>query len=177
MLIAIAHNYGTQLIAKYYEDVQESRGPFERDDIKRIAEKGLITLGAPVLISAVTVVIGFVTMLLHPLRGLALLGIFCAFGIAISFILTIIFTPAILSLLKIPPMLINKRHGEKTDRVLESIARFTINRKVELLVFLFFVAIVCFYYIQKVETDSNFLNNFPKSSAIYKDADYHYCPE
>ncbi len=172
MLIAIAHNYGTQLIAKYYEDVQESRGPFERDDIKRIAEKGLITLGAPVLISAVTVVIGFVTMLLHPLRGLALLGIFCAFGIAISFILTIIFTPAILSLLKIPPMLINKRHGEKTDRVLESIARFTINRKVELLVFLFFVAIVCFYYIQKVETDSNFLNNFPKSSAIYKDADY-----
>jgi len=172
MLIAIAHNYGTQLIAKYYEDVQESRGPFAREDIKRIAEKGLITLGAPVLISAVTVVIGFVTMLLHPLRGLALLGIFCAFGIIISFILTIIFTPAILSLLKIPPMLINKRHGEKTDRVLEAIARFTIKRKIEMLVFMVFAVIICFYYIQRVETDSNFLNNFPKSSAVYRDADY-----
>lgn len=172
MLIAIAHNYGTQLIAKYYEDVQESRGPFSRDDIKRIAEKGLINLGAPVLISAVTVVIGFVTMLLHPLRGLAMLGIFCAFGIVISFILTIIFTPAILSLLKIPPMLIHKQHGTKTDKLLESIARFTIARKLEMLFGVIIVAAVCFYYIPKVETDSNVINQFPKSTALYQDADY-----
>ena len=172
MLIAIAHNYGTQLIAKYYEDVQESRGPFTRQDIKRIAEKGILTIGAPVLISAVTVVIGFVTMILHPLRGLALLGIFCAFGIVISFILTVIFHTAILSLLNIPQMLIHKRHGAKTDKVLESIARFTINRKVELLVLVIFVVMICFYYVPKVEVDSNFINNFPKSSAVYKDADF-----
>lgn len=172
MLIAIAHNYGTQLIAKYYEDVQESKGPFSRDDIKRIAEKGLITLGAPVLISAVTVVIGFVTMLLHPLRGLAMLGIFCAFGIVISFILTIIFTPAILSLLNIPPMLMQKQHGAKTDKMLESIARFTIKRKLEMLFLAIIVAMVCFYYVPKVETDSNVINQFPRSSDLYKDADY-----
>ena len=172
MLIAIAHNYGTQLIAKYYEDVQESKGPFTRDDIRRIAEKGILTIGAPVLISAVTVVIGFVTMLLHPLRGLAMLGIFCAFGIVISFILTIIFHTAILSLLNIPQMLIHKRHGEKTDAMLESIARFTINRKVEMLVAVILVIIICFYYIPKVETDSNLVNNFPKNSAVYKDADF-----
>ena len=172
MLIAIAHNYGTQLIAKYYEDVQESKGPFTRDDIKRIAEKGILTIGAPVLISAVTVVIGFVTMILHPLRGLALLGIFCAFGIVISFILTIIFHTAILSLLNIPQMLIHKRHGEKTDAILESIARFTIDRKLEMLVLVIIVVMICFYYVPKVEVDSNVINNFPKSSAVYKDADF-----
>jgi uncharacterized protein len=172
MLIAIAHNYGTQLIAKYYEDVQESKGPFTRQDITRIAEKGIISIGAPILISAVTVVIGFVTMILHPIRGLALLGIFCAFGIVISFILTIIFHTAILSLLNIPQMLIHKRHGAKTDAMLESIARFTISRKVELLVLVIFVIMICLYYVPKVETDSNLINSFPKSSAVYKDADF-----
>jgi len=172
MLIAIAHNYGTQLIAKYYEDVQESKGPFTRDDIKRIAEKGILTIGAPVLISAVTVVIGFVTMILHPIRGLALLGFFCAFGIILSFILTIIFHTAILSLLNIPQMLINKRHGAKTDEVLESIARFTIDRKLEILVLVIIIAMICFYYVPKVETDSNVVNIFPKSSVVYKDAEF-----
>ncbi|MRR14619.1 hypothetical protein EG833_04165, partial [archaeon] len=74
MLIAIAHNYGTQLIAQYYEDVQGASGPFTRESIRSISENCIISIGAPVLISAVTVIIGFVTMISHPIRGLALLG-------------------------------------------------------------------------------------------------------
>ena len=74
MLIAIAHNYGTQLIAKYYEDVQDAHGQLTKEDVKHIAGKGIISIGAPVLISAITVIVGFVTMITHPVRGLALLG-------------------------------------------------------------------------------------------------------
>ena len=122
MLIAIAHNYGTQLIAKYYEDVQDARGQLTKDDVKQIAGKGIISIGAPVLISAITVIVGFVTMITHPIRGLALLGFFCAFGIIAAFILTILFHTAILSYINVPQMLIDKPHGAKTDKVLKSIA-------------------------------------------------------
>jgi uncharacterized protein len=172
MLIAIAHNYGTQLIAKYYEDVQQATGPFTRDAIKCIAGNCIISIGSPVLISAVTVGVGFVTMISHPIRGLAMLGFFCAFGIIVSFILTIILTPSILSLLNIPQMLIDKNHGTKTDRILQSIAQLTIDRKTAMLAGMIVLAAACMYFIPKIEVDANFINNFPKGESIYKDADF-----
>lgn len=172
MLIAIAHNYGTQLIAKYYEDVQDASGPFTRNDIKRISQNCIISIGAPVLISAVTVIVGFVTMITHPIRGLALLGFFCAFGIIVSFILTIILTPSILSLLNIPQMLLEKNHGTRTDHALKTIAEFTIRRKSSMLMCVLICAAFCLYYIPKIEADANVMNHFPKSSDISKDAEF-----
>ncbi len=172
MLIAIAHNYGTQLIAKYYEDVQDARGHLTREDVRHIAGKGIISIGAPVLISAITVIVGFVTMIAHPIRGLALLGLFCAFGIIAAFILTILFHTAILSYINVPHMLMDKPHGMKTDKMLKSVAQFTINRKIEMLAGVFLLAALCIYFIPKIEVDANVMNQFPKSSSIYKDAEF-----
>jgi uncharacterized protein len=172
MLIAIAHNYGTQLIAKYYEDVQEATPPFDKDSIKKISQNCIISIGAPVLISAVTVIVGFVTMISHPIRGLAMLGFFSAFGIIVSFILTIVLTPSILSLLNIPEMLVHKSHGAKTDKVLKHISLFTIKRRVGMLIGSIILALSCFYFIPKIESDANIMNQFPKTSKIYKDADF-----
>lgn len=172
MLIAIAHNYGTQLIAKYYEDVQDACGPFNREDIKKISQNCIISIGTPVLISAVTVIVGFVTMITHPIRGLALLGFFCAFGIIVSFILTIILTPSILSLLNIPKMLLEKNHGARTDQTLKAVAEFTIRRKFGMLLSVLVLAAGCLYYIPKIEADANIMNHFPKSSDISRDAEF-----
>jgi hydrophobe/amphiphile efflux-3 (HAE3) family protein len=171
MLIAIAHNYGTQLIAQYYEDVQTANGPFTRDAVKCIAGNCIISIGSPVLISAVTVIVGFVTMISHPIRGLVLLGFFCAFGIIVAFILTIILTPSILSLLKIPQMLIDKNHGTKTDKILKSVAQLTIDKRIAMFAIVIVLIAVDLYFIPKVEVDADFMNNFPKSGSIYKDAD------
>ncbi len=172
MLIAIAHNYGTQLIAKYYEDVQEASGPFTRAIIKLIAGNCIISIGSPVLISAVTVIIGFMTMILHPLSALALLGVLCAFGIIVSFILTIVLTPAILSLLSIPRLLIEKRHGGKTDQMLNAIAQFTIRRKMFMLAMVIILVVLCLSFVTKIEVDANVLNAYPKNDPIYRDADF-----
>lgn len=172
MLIAIAHNYGTQLIAKYYEDVQEASQPFTRESIRDISQNCIISIGAPVLISAVTVIVGFVTMISHPIRGLAMLGFFSAFGIIVSFILTIVLTPAILSLLNIPDLLVKKSHGEKTDRVLERISRFTIERRTGMLLGSVALAALCLCFIPRIEADANIMNHFPRSSKIAQDADF-----
>ena len=172
MLIAIAHNYGTQLIAKYYEDVQDARGHLTKEDVKHIAGNGIISIGAPVLISAITVIVGFVTMITHPIRGLALLGFFCAFGIIAAFNLTILFHTAILSYINVPQMLMDKPHGATTDKILKAIAEFTINRKIEMLAGVFLLAALCIYFIPKIEVDANVMNQFPKSSSIYRDAEF-----
>jgi predicted RND superfamily exporter protein len=170
MLIAIAHNYGTQLIAKYYEDVQEARGRLTKDEVRHIAGHGIISIGAPVFISAITVIVGFVTMISHPIRGLALLGFFCAFGIIAAFNLTILFHTAILSYISVPRMLIEKTHGATTDRFLKAIAEFTIRRKTGMLAGMVLLAVLCVYFIPKIKVDANVMNQFPKRSSIYQDA-------
>ena len=158
MLIAIAHNYGTQLIAKYYEDVQNARGRLTKDDVKQIAGHGIISIGAPVFISAITVIIGFVTMISHPIRGLALLGFFCAFGIIAAFNLTILFHTAILSYISVPKMLIEKNHGAATDRFLKAVAEYTIKRKYGMLAGVLILAVCCSYFIPKMKVDANMMN-------------------
>jgi predicted RND superfamily exporter protein len=172
MLIAIAHNYGTQLIAKYYEDVQESRGHLTRDVVSKIAGHGIVSIGAPVFISAITVVVGFVTMISHPIRGLALLGFFCAFGIIAAFNLTILFHTAILSYIPVPRMLLNKTHGATTDRILKAIAEFTIRRKTGMLAGVLLLGALCMYFIPKIVVDANVMNQFPHYSDVYKDAQF-----
>jgi uncharacterized protein len=172
MLIAIAHNYGTQLIAKYYEDVQATHGRLSKDDVKRIAGHGIVSIGAPVFISAITVIIGFVTMISHPIRGLALLGFFCAFGIIAAFNLTILFHTAILSYISVPKMLIEKNHGAATDRFLKAVAEYTIKRKYGMLAGMLILALCCSYFIPKMKVDANMMNQFPKKSAIYRDAQF-----
>ncbi|MDD5170222.1 MAG: MMPL family transporter [Syntrophales bacterium] len=172
MLIAIAHNYGTQLIAKYYEDVQDARGRLTRDDVKQIAGHGIVSIGAPVFISAITVIIGFVTMISHPIRGLALLGFFCAFGIIAAFNLTILFHTAILSYISVPKMLIEKNHGAATDRFLKAIAKYTIRRKYGMLAAVLILALCCVYFIPKIKVDANMMNQFPKKSEVYREAQF-----
>jgi len=172
MLIAIAHNYGTQLIAKYYEDVQAAHGHLTKDAVKQIAGHGIISIGAPVFISAITVIIGFVTMISHPIRGLALLGFFCAFGIIAAFNLTILFHTAILSYISVPKMLLKKNHGAATDRFLKAVAEYTIKRKYGMLAAVLILALCCGYFIPKIKVDANMMNQFPKKSATYRDAQF-----
>ena len=172
MLIAIAHNYGTQLIAKYYEDVQAAHGRLSKDDVKQIAGHGIVSIGAPVFISAITVIIGFVTMISHPIRGLALLGFFCAFGIIAAFNLTILFHTAILSYISVPKMLLKKNHGAATDRFLKAVAEYTIKRKSGMLAAVLILALCCGYFIPKIKVDANMMNQFPKKSATYRDAQF-----
>jgi hydrophobe/amphiphile efflux-3 (HAE3) family protein len=172
MLIAIAHNYGTQLIAKYYEDVQDCQGHLTKDAVKQIAGHGIVSIGAPVFISAITVIIGFVTMISHPIRGLALLGFFCAFGIIMAFNLTILFHTAILSYISVPKMLLKKNHGAATDRFLKAVAEYTIKRKYGMLAGMLILALCCVYFIPKMKVDANMMNQFPKKSEIYRDAQF-----
>jgi uncharacterized protein len=172
MLIAIAHNYGTQLIAKYYEDVQDAQGHLTKDVVSKIAGHGIVSIGAPVFISAITVIVGFVTMITHPIRGLAMLGFFCAFGIIAAFNLTILFHTAILSYIPVPKMLLHKKHGVMTDKLLNAMAQFTLRRKIESLAGVVILIAVSLYFVPKIAVDANVLNQFPKKSQVYRDAEF-----
>ena len=165
LFIAIAHNYGTQLIASYYEDAQAAGAGGEPHEIAR---SGIVKMGTPILLSAGTVVIGFVAMFGHPIPAIALLGYFSAFGIIVAFILTIVLTPALLSLLNVPPRLLKKDAGTLSSRLLVITAEIIMRFRKAVLVSMALIVLICIALIPRVQVDNNIIDFYKKDSPITK---------
>jgi len=165
MFIAIAHNYGTQLVASYYEEIRARPGSA---DLASAARDSVVKMGSPLLLSAATVIVGFLTMLGHPLPPMAYLGFFSAFGITLAFALTIVLTPAILSLLGPPRRALSGGQDAAVDRALAAAARFVVRRRYAILAFAAALVAACALLIPRVRTDSNAVGYYRKDSAVYK---------
>jgi uncharacterized protein len=165
MFVAIAHNYGTQLVASYYETV---RGSTPAEGRPAIARKSVVAMGSPILLSAATVVIGFLSMLGHPLPAMAKLGYFSAFGITLAFVLTIVLTPAILSLLPPPARASAAGQDAAVDKALAAIARFVVRYKYAVLASTAALLVGCALLIPLVRVDSNAIGYYRKDSAVYR---------
>lgn len=163
MFIAIAHNYGTQLIANYYEDIQLNLG---KNTMNHLAKSGIIKMSTPILLSVATVIIGFLAMYGHPLKSIAYLGFFSAFGIILSFILTVVLTPSILSLLKTPTHLLKGKHGTGTDRLLGKIAEFVIRYKTTLVAGTTAVLVLLAVLIPGIDVDNNMVEFYKSSNPV-----------
>ncbi|MEK6795031.1 MAG: MMPL family transporter [Spirochaetota bacterium] len=162
MFIAIAHNYGTQLIANYYEDVQHDTTA----DSKTVARSGIIKMATPIFLSVATVIFGFLAMFGHPLTSIAYLGFFSAFGILVSFILTIVLTPAILSLLKVPSHLLKQKHGTMTDRILGAVASFIIRFRIPVIAVSVLSLIGFAFLIPRIDAESNMVEFYKKGAGV-----------
>lgn len=163
MFIAIAHNYGTQLIANYYEDVQRDLG---KTAMRHTAKAGIIKMSTPIFLSVATVIIGFLAMFGHPLKSIANLGFFSAFGIILSFILTVVLTPAILSLLKMPEHLLKNGHGTATDRLLGKLATFVIRYKKALVAGSAAILVLLAIIIPRIDVDNNMVEFYKKNNPV-----------
>ncbi len=163
MFIAIAHSYGTQLIANYYEDVQRDLG---KNAMNNVAKSGIIKMSTPIFLSVTTVIIGFLAMYGHPLKSIAYLGFFSAFGIVLSFILTVVLTPSILSLLKTPSHLLKARHGSFTDSLLGKTASFVIRNKTALVGGTAAVLVLFAVLIPRIDVDNNMVEFYKKNNPV-----------
>jgi hypothetical protein len=104
----------------------------------------------------------------HPIPAIALLGYFSAFGIIVAFILTIVLTPALLSLLNVPPRLLRKDTGTFINRLLVITAEIIIRFRKAVLVSMALIVIICIALIPQVQVDSNIIDFYKKDSLITK---------
>jgi len=95
ILIAVANDYGIHLIAKY----QELNAMVNNDSRKQLAKKIFVSLNRPVLLTGLTTMAGMLCLLGHELIPAAQLGILAAFGIIFALAASLLFIPAVISLL------------------------------------------------------------------------------
>ncbi len=110
MLVAIANDYGIHLIARYQED------NIAGSDISRkeLAKSGLQNLGKPILLTGITTIIGMLCLLGHVIVPSERLGILAAIGILFALAASLLFIPAVLSVIrKSKPILFTNETGNQ----------------------------------------------------------------
>jgi uncharacterized protein len=96
MMIAVANNYGVHLIARY----QELNALRQDWDMQQITRQALARLSKPILLTALTTIVGVLGLAAHLLLPARQMGVAAALGIAFALLLSLTFLPALLSGMK-----------------------------------------------------------------------------
>ena len=122
----------------------------------------------PVFLASVTTVIGFLSMNFSEVPPFRHLGNFVAFGVVASFILSISFLPALMSLLPIKV----RRVEEGKDTLMIRLGDFVVRQRSRLLIGMTALVIVLVIFIPRNELNDVFVHYFDDTVPFRVDADY-----
>ncbi|MBE9509418.1 MAG: RND family transporter [Bacteroidetes bacterium] len=121
LLIAVANDYGIHMFSKYQED----NIPGKMLTRKQLSAKILQSMGKPILLAGLTTIVGLLCLKGHILIPAGQMGILAAIGIAFALAASLLFIPAVLSLLpKTKPVFKNENETSKKSIVLNMLLSF-----------------------------------------------------
>ena len=124
------------------------------DTIKTVIKK----LYKPMLFTSITSSVGFLSLLLTPIPPVQVFGVFVAIGILLAFILTIVFIPAYLTVLKKDSLASITQGSKKTSRLetwLPKLGRHSIANSKMYSVLFILVTLLGVWGISKIEINDN----------------------
>ena len=164
MLIAIANNYGIHIISHYYEYTKLDQNLSRIEILKRTMKR----LGMPIFLAGVTTVISFMSLITHELSKVTEIGLLVSFGIAVSFLLSLLLIPAILILVPRPTYLGKDTSLQFVNNFLVSWGKFFVRNRVPFLAILFTGMFLFSFGIRDITIDTVPDHFFPKDSKIRK---------
>lgn len=189
-LIACGSAYGIHVLTHYYIALDEAKSKgveITKEVHKEIILKGVGDCKVAVFLAAITTVIGFISLVSSPMGPLHSFAIFTAIGVALSWLFSVTFIPAVLM---VKPV---KKIGKKSkimQEVTTKVKKHTINRgnashdslysiflffcgsKPRMYIFGALIIIFSFLGIKKLHIDTSIINYFPKESQLRQDIDY-----
>lgn len=156
MTIAVA--YSIYFLVSYYQNLKIFT---EKKELVRFV---LFSLATPVLMSSLTDMAGFLGLNGSGVESLNELGIFTALGIFSGLIVSILFIPSVLILLKTPKNA--KTKGELPGSKMAFIGRKVVADRVPILIFFGIIIILMFYGISKLDFETTTVGNLPKDHPL-----------
>jgi hydrophobe/amphiphile efflux-3 (HAE3) family protein len=164
MLLVLGVAYALHVVAEYYELAHPSRTKEE------VLLETLRSINAPVLMAALTTVLGFLSLFTSNIVSIREMGIYAAAGITIAFLLAIILIPAALALLPLP-----SRHQETYSpgltAALRTITQFIIQHRTAVIIGSALIAVLAMLPIPSIQVGSNFLSLFRASHPVRQATD------
>jgi hypothetical protein len=169
MLIAIANNYGIHLISKYQE-ISWSDGTISNG---KLVKKIYSNLKIPIFLTGITTVAGFMSLMTHKMIPARQLGIISSIGIILALTISLLFIPAVLSILKKSNVARSQKNGNKRvlDRLLETVAGFIAAKPLRILIITACVVIVSGAGIFLLKVDTDVEKFFPSKHPVRKSSE------
>ena len=169
MLIAIGIAYGVHLYSHLFHYMEEHPGLSKLDATKNMLQE----MWKPVMMAAVTTMVGFISLLTSQVYPVKYFGIFSAFGVGVAFILSVLLIPAGNMILGLPR---SKKGLEEEDaetavkknRFAYRFADYLISHRKLVYILTLIVVGLSVYGTSKVWINSSFLDKFEKNSEIRK---------
>jgi hydrophobe/amphiphile efflux-3 (HAE3) family protein len=166
ILIAVANDYGIHLMSKYQEDNLEGN----QLSTAQLAKNGFLALSRPVIATGITTIAGLLCLAAHIIIPAEQLGVLAGAGILFAVTASLLFIPAMLSLLPKAKPVINEDHTKAhlLEKMLHSLAGFVSSKP--LVITIVSVLIVGFlsFGIKKVVVDTNPVNYFKQGHPVVK---------
>ncbi|MFW6269898.1 MAG: efflux RND transporter permease subunit [Bacillota bacterium] len=158
MLIALGVADGIHLLVHLQQKITQ-----EELEIDEAIKDMVRELWKPVIMTSITTSVGFISLITSEVYAVKYFGLFTAFGVIAAMIFSLVFIPAGLKILKLPRV---KRKKKNKSSFFENLAvRVVKNRKLIVVLSLIFIVLGIFG-LQKVKTESSFLNRFGDQEEI-----------
>lgn len=189
-LIACGSAYGIHVLTHYYIALDEAKSKgieITKDVHKEIILEGVGNCEVAVFLAAITTVIGFISLVTSPMGPLHSFAIFTAIGVALSWLFSVTFIPAVLM---VKPISKIGKKSKIMQEVSTKVRKHTINRgnashdslygiflffcgsKPRMYIFGTLLVVFSFFGIKKLHIDTSIINYFPKESQLRQDIDY-----
>ena len=166
LLIVIGSSYATHVVARYYLEIESPTTPGEP------VYGALQQAGLPVLVSAITTLIGFSALMVNPIQAVRSLGLYAVIGIAILFVLAMTLVPALILILPERRYRRQATGGEgergRLPKILAAVARLDIRRRRVIFVVAGLLVLASLTALPRIEADTNFLSYFTADSPIVR---------
>jgi len=164
MLLVLGVAYSLHVVAEYYELALPGRSKEE------VLLETLRSINTPVLMAALTTVLGFLSLFTNNIVSIRELGIYSAIGITIAFLLATILIPAALALMPLP-----SRHQDtyspRLTAALRTFTQFIIRYRTAVILGSLLIAVLAALPIPSIQVGSNFLSLFRASHPVRQATD------
>ncbi|MEN8135909.1 MAG: efflux RND transporter permease subunit [Thermodesulfobacteriota bacterium] len=161
ILIAIGSSYSMHILHQYYEDAP---GEKERTDFM---SEVLEHIGPTIILAGITTAVGFASLMLNDTRILREFGLFSAFGILASMLVSLTFLPACLALFPLPRQKsINRIKGRGLSFLLQKTALFNSHKKYSAIIIGLCLIIVALAAYPRLFIETNAINFFKENDVV-----------
>lgn len=159
LLLVLGTAYSLHVVAEYYEVARPGR------EARAVVLDALRQTGMPIFITALTTVLGFLSLLVNRIVSVREMGIYSSAGIAIAFVLSVTLVPALLVLMRLPARQ-EETFSPLLSAILRRVTRVDIRHRGVILLGSVLIALLAGWQALSVRADSNFQSFFRESDPI-----------
>ena len=165
LLIAIGFTEDVYLISEYHERLQ--RGLLKVEAIRDMLQEAAL----PLLITALTTVLGFATLLFTDITMLIQFGVASCLGLTANFVVTILLAPLMLRLLPVPRHLRRSLFAQSVGdgffpRLMDRLGHFDLRYRGHIAVIAGLMGVASLIGWWSLRVDTDFVSLFPRDSLV-----------